>query len=450
MLGVVGTVTTVLLVGISIPYQPVVSLTLVGLVGIVVLFLNPVVLVHLFVIGSLWDEALGLSNGLSITRLLGILLVMRWLIDIFLRKERWPRLTTLVKACIAFALIAFFSITWSNNRDVSLARSITIAQLLLLFFVIPPYLNSRRGLLYLSMTIAIAAAGMALVVLWQSQKGTGTLDELGLLRSSVNNQVDPNVAAATMTLGYAFSLGLVSFTGGKRLRALGFVCAILTVLGVVATLSRTFILAMALVTLLWLVLWARTPSSRVSSLLIVLAVVAGGAFVMNLFGVDKLIVLRLSTIYDPVVANPRLAIWQVAIAAFKTSPVWGIGLGTFDLNYVFYQGMAGSLSRVWDGARDVHNIYLQVLVDLGATGLFAFLAVIARAGASLRQAWSHLDWDDPAMSVGMALILASAAILFGGFFIPLLFRKALWIIPVLIEAFHRQKVQATSPQKAMI
>jgi O-antigen ligase len=72
----------------------------------------------------------------------------------------------------------------------------------------------------------------------------------------------------------------------------------------------------------------------------------------------------------------RQVIWPLALKAFSTSPLVGIGLG----------GSTGILMTTYGGAMGgvIHNEYLRLLVDTGVIGTALFaLAVLVWGGAMI-------------------------------------------------------------------
>jgi O-Antigen ligase len=75
----------------------------------------------------------------------------------------------------------------------------------------------------------------------------------------------------------------------------------------------------------------------------------------------------------------RTQLWQAALTIWRTHPLLGIGMGSFQQVYGPYLGM-----QRWDTRIHTNNLYLEVLVGTGIVGLIAFLALI---GAQLYTIW---------------------------------------------------------------
>ncbi|MEA2016064.1 MAG: O-antigen ligase family protein, partial [Actinomycetota bacterium] len=82
---------------------------------------------------------------------------------------------------------------------------------------------------------------------------------------------------------------------------------------------------------------------------------------------------------DPSI-NTRLLIWKTALEMIKDRPIFGLGVGTFKMNYLIYQ--ADFLKNnpyyiQYSGkAREAHNEYLQMWAEIGIIGLGIFIGVI--------------------------------------------------------------------------
>jgi len=79
----------------------------------------------------------------------------------------------------------------------------------------------------------------------------------------------------------------------------------------------------------------------------------------------------------------RKELWERAIYIVEDFPITGIGMHTFSM----VTDMLYPLSRAWSGAQvpHVHNLYLQVVVDIGLFGFVAFMALIGK--------WVCLMWE---------------------------------------------------------
>jgi hypothetical protein len=118
----------------------------------------------------------------------------------------------------------------------------------------------------------------------------------------------------------------------------------------------------------------------------------------------------------------RYAYWRVALRAFGSEPLHGVGAGGWAVDWLRWRPFA-------EGAQDAHSLELQTLAELGLVGLALLAAFLAGVGFAARAAhrvapgasagaiagcvvWlahSPLDWDweMPAVTL-IALVLAGA------------------------------------------
>lgn len=82
---------------------------------------------------------------------------------------------------------------------------------------------------------------------------------------------------------------------------------------------------------------------------------------------------------DPSI-NTRLLIWGTTLDMIKDRPILGSGIGTFKINYLNYQAEFlqdnPDYIKYWGHAREAHNEYLQMGVELGIIGLGIFLSIL--------------------------------------------------------------------------
>ncbi len=119
--------------------------------------------------------------------------------------------------------------------------------------------------------------------------------------------------------------------------------------------------------------------------------------------------------------NSRADYWGVALRTTKAEPLLGSGAGTFDLRW--YRDRPGH-----GNVRDAHNIYLEVLSELGPVGLLLLVTALAAPLAALRLsrdpiaaagggayaaylAHAGLDWDWELPAVTLAALACAASII---------------------------------------
>jgi putative inorganic carbon (hco3(-)) transporter len=147
----------------------------------------------------------------------------------------------------------------------------------------------------------------------------------------------------------------------------------------------------------------------------------------------------------------RIELWSRAIYLIQDMPLTGIGAGTFermaDTQFPFF------LHGSW--VEHVHNLFLQVAVDLGLPGLVAYLALLLlalwcaldaarRCRQAGESALAALAWAGLAALVAMCvhgMVDATTWIVGRGAFVP-------WAVIGAILAVHRTAVYTHCTEEA--
>jgi putative inorganic carbon (hco3(-)) transporter len=202
------------------------------------------------------------------------------------------------------------------------------------------------------------------------------------------------------TLWHAWLSGW-AWLGGDWLRVLVWLALGFTTLALLMSYSRGAMLGLAVA----LVVITALASRRGAFLTAVGAVVVGALLVLGLSDLlpasfaDRLtIVWDYFSIFDvrDVVITPenwalveRMAHWQAAWSMYEDHQLFGVGIGNYVVAYPRYY------LQIWvDPLGHAHNLYLNVLAEMGAVGLTAYLLMLvswfAFAFVSLRRAENGL------------------------------------------------------------
>ena len=90
-------------------------------------------------------------------------------------------------------------------------------------------------------------------------------------------------------------------------------------------------------------------------------------------------VQKMASIYEDNFSsiNERLFIWRATTDMIKEKPLFGSGIGSFKINYLYYQAKIfednNEYLKYWMYTLDAHNEYLQIGAELGLVGLLIFL-----------------------------------------------------------------------------
>ena len=127
----------------------------------------------------------------------------------------------------------------------------------------------------------------------------------------------------------------------------------------------------------------------------------------------------------------RLASWAVAFSLFRDYPLFGVGVGNFNLHY---QDRALELGLIFRGeGRSTHSLYLEFLAEQGLVGLGLVLCILGAAAVSIVSAVKELRrLGEERMARHMtAFGAALGGYLFGMTFLHDSFPRFLWFVIAL-------------------
>lgn len=177
---------------------------------------------------------------------------------------------------------------------------------------------------------------------------------------SIGTFTQPNALGGFLLLGLPFCLFYFQHPAGMKYRVIPAAMLFLVLLALFSTLSRSAILGFGVV--------------------IFFSLFLGGRWKLKL-GVTGLVILLMLFLFFPTLINTiqtrfstmlsgefdshivRLVLYQSAIKMFESSPVFGIGLGNFIVSQDILE------------VKGAHNVFLNILAELGLLGLTSFLAI---------------------------------------------------------------------------
>jgi tetratricopeptide (TPR) repeat protein len=136
------------------------------------------------------------------------------------------------------------------------------------------------------------------------------------------------------------------------------------------------------------------------------AFVLAGVFLANWMGSEKL-ERRIDTLWSGKAVESRFPLWVRSITLARDFPVWGTGLGTFEVVEPLTRERASDGGVLYDHA---HNEYVEAAVEGGGIRLLLMLAGI---GLVLRMSWrAAMGQPTPraGLALGALLALVSVAI----------------------------------------
>ncbi len=250
----------------------------------------------------------------------------------------------------------------------------------------------------------LASSGFALLV------GLSNLNAFRLFAQSPQVALrgtftNPDCYAVVCLLGCFASIGL-AVESKTRLRLLWSALALVGLLGLVLTGSRSALLGLVLGYGLFLLTLGSSRQQQwramamklvvIPSVLALLLVLAGGSLSLG----DKL--MRLFQGGDSVAVASRLDVLVSGSRTLARAPLFGSGLGCFHLAY---QQDRGLRSQAEDYMNVAHNDYMQLAVEAGIPAALAWVAILLGA---LWVAWCSYQSPTPWVASQLAAVVGMA------------------------------------------
>jgi O-antigen ligase/tetratricopeptide (TPR) repeat protein len=277
--------------------------------------------------------------------------------------------------------------TLSENRDETLRAAARLTAAWVLFQAVLALGGGHAALRRLGLVLCVNAAMLALFALIQALSWNGKIYWVrpSPMLSGWNTGgpfVGHSPLAAELNLGLGFALAfLLTPSRGRRFRPLAAYVASVITAGVVASHSRTGIMAMGVaLAVSALALWSGRfrPGAGTWIGLAAIAVLIP----LFLVATGRMSPLtRIGSIAETSSYSPRLEIWRRALEAWRLRPLLGSGLGTFATAVAPY--CTRDLGVVYARAE---NEYVDLLVEGGALGLGLLALFLASLVGSSRRA----------------------------------------------------------------
>jgi putative inorganic carbon (hco3(-)) transporter len=356
------------------------------------------------------ESALPLAaNGVSITKIAGVLCILAFTLDVLAtgRRVRLDASHALLAGLLAVGLLS--SIV-ARSQPMAIETLARYTGFVALYVIVTQFFGDHRQKTRIVWVLTCAASVAALLALWNFFSGRTLLATL--------TYGDPNDLGYVLATTVPLSVWLARRTSASRIVAIMMVAVILT--GLALTLSRGAIVALA-IGVAWIVITEpRSRKALVAAALV--ATVAGVVFLLlNEARVKSAVSVKGRVASENV--QSRIELWRAATILTVEHPVLGVGPGNFPLYQLETQDQPqGSVTFV------VHNAYLEVAAELGVAGLMLFLAFLAIQWRRLTQATAS-GAGPPGLSsavrVSFLVALAGALTLSEEFYAPIWIAAAL-------------------------
>jgi O-antigen ligase len=381
-----------------------------------------------------------LTPNKLVTALLLVFVALQWAVE-RRRPPHDPKRLWVLFFLVVLVISALQSILYGVSPD-PVRRDLTTWYSLALFYFMMIYtLRTRRDLDVLLGAFTVGAVA-AVFSGWAGWGETVETTKFGERLSGEGG--GPNLLAFNLLIALAGTASLYFTTRSRGRRFLYLATLAIIPLGVVATLSRSGIIALTAMGGFWIVRFRRFGFLRYAAPILALLVLAALLAPENV--VKRLGTLTPQGIQEEQSAHGRLTMWYGAARAFTSNPITGVGLGGYK-TFAGEEGLRGT---------GLHSAYLQVLAEQGLVGFIPWLAILILAWSELASAWvgarRRRARGDPELKV----LAFRAGLLQIGFFgvlvmslaQPSMRHKGLWLLFALattLRALVRSRIEALEP-----
>ncbi len=368
-----------------------------------------------------------------------LVLALSWLARIATRATPtdhfWSRHPAITWLAVAFLAWVAVSSLWAENVGDTSAVLLKYGLDALLFVIVFEAVRTSahvKGLLAALVAGGTVAAAYGIVAspdlssLSGSPTAATDLDRLG------GTIADPNLLAAVLVVAFVLAVALTATVRSPAARSALIGAAGLALLSVFLTASRGGLVGLIAALGTGIVLARGRRAAAIGGALVV---VAASVLYVGLF--DPGVAHRYSTADG---GNGRTDLWKVGWRMAEANPVRGVGAGNFrdsSAHYVLAEpGAIEDSAFIIDQPRFAHNVYLEVLAELGVVGLALFLALVGAAiGTGVQAARRFARVGDADMELlSRAVVVALVALLAMDFFLSDQFSKQLWLLLALCPA----------------
>ncbi len=448
---VVGCAAVGVLTGVNPTYGLVAA---VGIAFAAVVIVNTSAGLILFTILSFLDVLRSGGAAGSFMKIAGLLLFASWLARAATETQRsddaaTPTVSPVMVAGIALVVWSAITIAWAESSGSAFTDTYRYLLNLLLIPIVMGTVRRRDQVVWLAAAFVFGAVVSTLYGFAVPTAPTGS--QAAQLTGTLG---DANDQAAVLVGALALACGLIGvFRDKPMLRLLTVFAVLISFAGVVNTLSRSGLIALGAMMVAAVFFGGRWRRWAVMGL-----IVGAVAVVTYFVAIAPVSARQRVTMSD---TSGRSTIWKVGWRMVKANPITGVGSGNFPIASIHYLQSSGSVTRadlIVDTPKVAHNIYLEVLADMGIPGLLAFLALVVgalTAGVRAAQEFARLgDRDLELMS--RCVVLALVGFMASDFFLSGQFSKQLWLIlalaPALLAMARRraaQEMAMESPEDAL-
>lgn len=264
-------------------------------------------------------------------------------------------------AWVAFSLLLVGSLLWTTDRSLTLKRSLVHGfGILVLLATVDSH---PRPVTFFVRTVTIALGACAWLSLAQQVVWSPACWSIPWRPGLAGLSGHPNVFGPCMQVGLLISLAVKPVLPSRRLALL------VLQAGMLAALWKTDSMTSITSTIAGVGVFVLLSTHSYRAGLIQLGLVFAFGIAM-VIGADELRAAFFSSTGRDASLSGRDQLWERVLEEADDAPLLGTGFGAF-----WYQDRGRELVLTWN-PKQAHNSWIDVLVEIGWTGLFAFIVLV--------------------------------------------------------------------------
>jgi len=345
------------------------------------------------------------------------------------------------RSAIYWALFLFWgsiSVLWAVEPSDALRQLATSTALIIFYLVAVSFRITEeefKWVVRLAILGGFLAATFAVYeysagINWAQGSGASLVERGSLIVGET--EVNPDFFALKLII--PISLAVAAFLAARSWwgRLLSFCALAITVLALLLTMSRSALLSLLVLIIVFLV---RLRLYRRLLPVVLLGSILLAAMPASFFR-------RIQEATETGGAG-RTDIWRASLEMLKHYPLVGTGLGNF---VIVYRQYAGYSPKFHGFTRSPHNTYLDVLVELGVLGFGLFLIAIVTQIRDVSKSEKYSPVSRVWVVAGEAALYS---LLVYGFFVDLIWDKSFWLAGMFLAfAIMGQRRTTDQPLQA--
>ncbi|ADO72832.1 O-antigen ligase family protein [Stigmatella aurantiaca] len=334
-------------------------------------------------------------------------------------------------ALLGFSGLAFASVAWSVHPELTRFTGIELLKLTAIYLTIINVITSGRRLAMMCGAMVLGSIVTSIGVIDWYRTGVDMVE--GYRSRWVGVYADPNHMAMNMAMVVPLAVAfLARKESGWLMRVACALAAVLSVMAIVLSHSRGGFIGLSVAMGVWAIREKRRIQALVVGALLALGLVL---FAPKSFWQRNETV---ASFHEDASAMGRVYAWQVASRISLDKPLLGVGAGGFRYAWPLYAPPEARRAYV------AHNIFLDVIGELGFLGLTLFLVFAggATGGAFAASKDSQMGWLARALAASMAGYLVCD--LFSGYILS----AHLYVLFGLAASAHR--IAQTRAETALV